>query len=340
MLHFRGRSVPVFTLFGLDRNKHFNNGQALRSFDRFISLTEKSKFSGILLPESNAGFINPWVFAQLVLSKTKTLQPFVAVNPLYTHPFFTAKYISNFALIFKRRTFVNYITGASGGDSETLGDGLTHDEKYKRVTEYIQLVDLLLSSSKVTFKGSHYNSLGASLPALPPSELMPINFIAGSSLAASNAATATNSFRLKMAVPVSKNSPIEKSGISESGLHFGIIARPSNDESHRILNNIIVDRTRQIQHAVSINKTQSVWKTNLHEISKSAPDNIFSLIPFSSGNSDVPYLVGSYQEVASYILEYIHSGATILVIEIPLNTGTDEFPFCAKVLSILKRLLH
>jgi len=97
-----------------------------------------------------------------------------------------------------------------------------------------------------------------------------------------------------------------------------------------------IDRKRTILQQISIKQSNSTWKKQVYESHKKLPsDEVYSLNPFIRGYSDVPYLVGSYEEVIAYIQKYIDSGIESLIIEIP-NTGYNEIDIIGLIIDRLK----
>src|SRR5687767_13482319 len=57
---------------------------------------------GILVYTDN-GIVDPWLVSQIILQHTNTLEPLVAIQPIYMHPYFVAKKIATLAYLHERR---------------------------------------------------------------------------------------------------------------------------------------------------------------------------------------------------------------------------------------------
>lgn len=317
--------IQLFNLLGISRDSVFEEKLSFADYlTNFITETDTSHFSGTLLPESIEGPINPWFFAQELLSKSSKI-PFIAINPCFVHPLYVVRNLYNLSTFYQRPIYLNFITGGSAVDSLKINDSLSKEEKYKRLDEFITIIQELLSANEnntYSFKGTYYTLDSIVFKGSLPKHLQPVFHIAGSSEHAENLIQKKGMIQLKMGESLS-NSSLRNS--KKTSYHFGIITRETNEEANEVLDTFSkVDRKRTILQQISIKQSKSVWKQKVYERYKSsAEDAVYSLQPFMNGYSDVPYLVGSYEEVLSYIQTYITKGIESIIVEIP-KTGFDE----------------
>lgn len=329
-------SVQIFNLLGISRDSIFEEKLSFTDYlTNFIKDTDNSQFSGTLLPESIEGPINPWFFAQELLSKSSKL-PFIAINPCFVHPLYVVRNLYNLCTFYQRPIYLNFITGGSAVDSLKINDSLSKEEKYARLEEFITIVQELLTANDqdiYNFEGTYYMLKNLVFKGSLPKHLQPVFHIAGSSAYAESLIEKKNMIQLKMGEPILDNSLHQAKKIS---YHIGIIARETNEEAQEALNRFSkVDRKRTILQQISIKQSQSVWKQKVYKRYKNiAEDSVYSLQPFMNGYSDVPYLVGSYEDVSNYIQTYIEKGVESIIIEIP-KTGYDEI---AEINAVLERL--
>src|SRR5262245_5229903 len=189
------KGIRVFTIsprtLGLE--KYWKELQDTVTWSRDFNCT------GILIFTGNDTYIEPWLVAQMVLEKSANLSPLIAVNPLYMHPFTVAKMISSFARLFNRRVYLNMVTGTAVSHLEALGDSISHDERYHRLQEYIQIVKALLEASRpFTFRGRFYNVDHLQLYSVFPKELLPEFVLAGQSPAARSVCQAVGATGMHM----------------------------------------------------------------------------------------------------------------------------------------------
>lgn len=150
-----------------------------------LQWSDQYNCTGMLLFTGNDTYVDPWVVAQTVIARTKDLSPLIAVNPLYMHPFTAAKLVSSFAYVWRRKVFLNMVTGTALSHMQALNDHVSHDDRYARLAEYVAIIRALLASTApVTFHGHFYRCENLQLPPGIPAELQPEYLIAGSSDAA------------------------------------------------------------------------------------------------------------------------------------------------------------
>jgi len=330
------RTIPVFTMFAININE--SKSVSLQA-EKFILKSDHYNYSGILVPDSNANYLNPWFFASLIIKNSDSLTPFIAVNSIYTHPFYTAKYIANLSLYLERPLHINYITGTALFDSSGLGDSSGHDSRYERLGEYYTIVNRLLEgSAPVSFHGSYYKLTNITLPEPLSYDLQPVNYIAGKSDASLKLIEQTGAQRLCMAMPLADYHQADPG--CKTGFHFGIIAREDKKHAFEVLSDFapVNNASRRIKEFTT-RQSEAIWKKELAAQSKSvSAGDIYNLTPFINGYSDVPYLTGSIESVAAYIFGYLMNGLSSIVIEVPM-TGHDEFNYINQVFLSVQTLI-
>jgi alkanesulfonate monooxygenase len=151
----RESSIEVFTTCPLSTD--LASDQYL---DRLIDVAQWSDevgCKGMLVFSDNAR-LDPWSLSHLIIQRTKTLCPLVAIQPIYMHPYWIAKQITTFAYLYGRRFYLNMVAGGFKNDLEALNDSTPHDKRYDRLAEYTTIImRLLASSSPVTYQGEFYN---------------------------------------------------------------------------------------------------------------------------------------------------------------------------------------
>jgi alkanesulfonate monooxygenase len=282
---------------------------ALRSF---FSSNDQYGFSGSLIFQNNTNDIDPWVIAQELLSCTTSLSPFVAVNPVYMHPYTAAQKVLSLTRLYNRKIYLNFITGTSLSDLEAMSSLLSHGERYQRLTEYMEIVmHLLTSRVPLTTNGRYYQVKNLSLTGQLAAPLIPEIYIAGSSDDARQARQKTGAGKIEMARPLAAcTATLEEPVI----IHFGIIAAEDAATANQQLLNEYSPRFPEAKELfnLSMKNTDASWKTILKEEKE---DSVYRLEPFKHFSADCPYLVGSYEQVAHYLNHYIAGGRKTFIIE-------------------------
>lgn len=293
------------------------------------SWSERHGCSGVLIFTGGDAPLDPWVVAQHVLGSTERLTPLIALNPIYSHPYTAAKMIASYAVLFERQVFINLVAGATVSYQRSLGDVSDHDRRYDRLREYVKIVDALLSDRRpLTFTGDFYSVSQLKLPTLPPAELLPRYLLSGHSEAASRLRDDVGAVGMQM-LPASLDEGVDA---TRTGLHFGIVTRPTAAEAWDVARRRFPDdpERREIMDAVAGN-SDSVWRARMKMVEASAGGKEgFWLQPFANFYADCPYFVGSYEEVSALVTRLVGRGVRWLIFDIP--PSEQEFEHVAAAL--------
>jgi alkanesulfonate monooxygenase len=134
--------------------------------------SEEIGCEGILIYDDNRR-LDPWFVAGQVILATDRLEPLVAVQPAYLHPYAAARKVWTLSGQLGRRLAINVVAGGYSRDLDALGESLDHDVRYRRAFEYTHIVRELLRGRPVSFSGSHYSVERLSLPSYHGHQLEP-----------------------------------------------------------------------------------------------------------------------------------------------------------------------
>jgi alkanesulfonate monooxygenase len=293
------------------------NPNAAKYIDELMRVArfgERNGLEGPLLFAGNDTLIEPWSMAQHILAHTAKTSPLIAVNPVYMHPFTVAKFVSSFALLYRRKVYLNMITGTATSDLAGLGEQRSHEERYSRLGEFILIVRQLLASTRpVTFNGKFYAANNLQLrPGLAPA-LMPEFLIAGQSDDARRVATQMGCLMMQMLPP-----NLEQ-GINAPGVNFGIFAREERDQARRAAKLLFQDSAEKRELLkYSMENTDSVWKRRLNEAGQNGElhENGYWLLPFLTFQADCPYLVGSYTEIGAKLRCFAEMNVGTIILDV------------------------
>jgi alkanesulfonate monooxygenase len=237
------------------------------------------------------------------------------------HPYTLAKMIASLGYFYNRRLYLNMVAGGFKNDLNTLNDPTSHDKRYDRLVEYTHLIKLLLSSEHaVTYTGEFYQV--QQLKLIPPlcQDLFPGLMVSGSSEAGLAAAKAIGATAVQYPKPAEEYELETQLSDFESGIRVGIIARESGDEAWAIARaRFPEDRKGQLTHQLAMKVSDSKWHQQLSELGKECmhSNNPYWLGPFENYKTFCPYLVGSYDVVATEIARYIHVGYKTFILDVP-----------------------
>lgn len=307
------RTIEVFTITSrtTDANAYW------REIQQCVDWSEAFDCTGVLLFTGNDTYVEPWLAAHAVCAQTRHLCPLVAVNPIYMHPFTTAKMISSLAYLYGRKTYLNMVTGTALSYLEAMNDHLSHRERYERLREYSHLVGTLLASpDPVSLIGQHYTVKNLRLLPRPPEALQPTFFYAGQSESAIEAAKGQDGVHVQM-LPPRLHDGLTK---GTRGIHFGIVTRECEaaawENAHRIFPE---DKRGQRILSLSMANTESVWKRRLKADADAAAaiNQAYWLEPFRNFQADCPYYVGSHEQVAQLIAGLVLNGIRAFILDLP-----------------------
>jgi len=317
-INFREKNIEVFTISPrtLDHREYWQNIQNV------VSWSEKYTCTGVLIFTGNDTYVDPWLIAHSVLTQTRKLEPLIAVNPIYMHPFTAAKMISSFAYLYKRKVWLNLVTGAAITYLDAFYDNLSHDDRYERLLEYALIIDELLAAKGLTyFEGRYYKISGLQVIPKMPKELRPGYFLAGQSDAARRAASKLNACNMQMLQP-----EFQHQLDGARGIHFGIVTRTTMDQAWEAARSWFPeDEEGSMLLELSMKNTDSVWKRRMKLLSEDDKlcDNGYWLDPFRNFKADCPYLVGDYAKVADVIAQLILQGVDTFILDLPAKE--EEF---------------
>jgi alkanesulfonate monooxygenase len=288
---------------------------ALRSAARW---SESAGCDGILI-YADHGILDPWLVAQQVIEATDRLSPLIAVQPAYMHPYSVAKMISSLAYLHGRRVHLNMVAGGFRNDLLSLGDETPHDDRYARLTEYVSVIQELLTSPKpVSFSGRYYQVKDLRLTPPVDSAHLPPVMMSGSSPAGLAAATALHATPIKYPQPSDLESP--QTGDPAPGMRIGIIARPDPEQAWRsAYERFPEDRAGQIAQRLAMRVSDSEWHRQLSELAtRAATENDpYWLGPFQNYQTFCPYLVGDLEQVQAELARYMRLGFRTFILDIP-----------------------
>jgi len=291
-------------------------------------VTETSRWSeahgcrGALVYTDN-GMLDPWLVAQLMIERTETLRPLVAVQPVYTHPYTVAKAITSLAALTGRAVDLNWVAGGFTRDLQALGESVPHDERYSRMVAYADIIaSLLRGDEPVTREGPRHAVENLSLTPPLPAELMPGMFVSGSSEAGRGAAMALGAVAVEYPPPVPEELEAFKDGPRERGMRLGIIARDADDDAWTVaMRRFPPDRQGRVMHQYAMSVSDSSWHAQLgaHAARTNRPDSPYWMIPFENYKTFCPYLVGSYERVAEVVAHHLRCGYRWFILDVPFQ---------------------
>ncbi|ACS86840.1 LLM class flavin-dependent oxidoreductase [Musicola paradisiaca] len=292
-------------------------------------------FTGMLFFVGNDTPIDPWLAAAQVAADTTRLSPFIALNPVYMHPFSAARAIATLSYLYQRRVYINLIAGASLAAHDALGDvGADHQCRYARLLEYTRCVRSLLSSRRPhSFTGQYYQLKDLQLPLFLPEALQPGFFVSGHSARAQEVAGALGCDQVAMISPQLENP------LGRGGVYLGMVTKASVTdawrEAHRLF---LTDEIGQQVVAYSMKYTDAQWKNHLYQQTHATDvADGYWIAPFENGRADCPYVVQDHRSMAGMVARLVRQGTTSFIIDLPEES--EQLVEIAQVFTLARALL-
>ena len=328
--------TPIHLFSTCPQSKDLSQDAYLEEVIQIAQWSEEAGCVGILVYTDN-GLVDPWLVAQIILENTKSIAPLVAIQPIYMHPYTAAKMVSTLSYLHKRRLYLNMLAGGFKNDLIALGDNTPHDDRYVRTTEYTQIMQGLLKGETVSLEGKYYQVKNLKLtPVLEP-EFYPCILISGSSEAGLAASRAISATAIKYPKPPGEE--VKQKEEIAPGVRVGIIARDTSPEAWEVgYTRFPEDRKGQIAHSLAMKTSDSHWHKQLSDHDEKPVDdnNPYWLGPFKNYRTFCPYLVGSYDQVATELKNYLDLGFETYILDIPASR--DELGHIRKVFDAVAKV--
>ncbi len=282
--------------------------------------------TGMLVPQ-NMHEIDPWIVAGEIGSRSESLLPLVAVQPATLPPHSVASIASAFAVLYGRPILFNLVAGARVDELAAIGDTLDHDERYARLGTFARLTRTLLDGGTIEGDGTYYDYVGHKLLPCPDTLSRCRFFVAGSSPASRAMAVGHADVVISHPAPVADFEaasvrPLVADGFSgELGIRVGILARPDHDDAWSVAQNRFPLTWLGTQETKLKTLSTNSWSRDLATRAlANDPDaageisDPYWLGAFTNGAASAPFLVGSIDEVAERLAEYMRLGVRHLVL--------------------------
>lgn len=280
--------------------------------------SEQAACEGMLVYTDHS-LVDPWLVAQVILQRMRTIGPLVAVQPVYMHPYTVAKMVATLGFLYRRRLYLNMVAGGFKNDLIALNDATPHERRYHRLIEYTTIIRQLLSgTSPVSFNGEFYRVENLKLSPPLPQELFPGIFVSGSSEEGLAAAKAIGATAIQYPKPAKDYQQSALDGVINFGMRVGIISRSRHEEAWAVAHaRFPEDRKGQLTRQLATKVSDSIWHKQLTEMESGAQDSPYWLVPFQNYKTMCPYLVGSYERVAEELARYIAAGYRTFILDVP-----------------------
>lgn len=292
---------------------------------------EISGFQGGLIP-SFPMTDEPWVISSLLARETSTFRFMIPFQPGFLNPVVAARMTASLQRATGGRALYNIITGGGGPAQLWWGDSATHDDRYGRTTEFLDVLKGVWNGGPFSYQGKFYQVEDAGLPNPLSKEEYPEIYFSGSSDAALASASKHADYYLTWLEPfeqlrekfdrVKARTQILGRKI-KCAIRVDIIARPTEEEAwaeiekgFNSLSREALDKFQNPDGSDSVGAARQ--RGNRPTTINSYKDLIiepnvwsgFSLLRGGQTNG----IVGSYEQVAERLDELVALGADAFIL--------------------------
>ena len=304
------------------------------TLDYAVAIAKTAEARGFTQLLFGMGFDNhpleAWTLATAVLALTDRIAAMIAVRPGFFSAPVLAKMVVTLDHISQGRLSLNIVTGGRPDEQAMYGDYLDHDARYRRTREFLEICRRLWSSPIAFDYDAEFHTLKQTRLELPPTQRGgPAFYFGGASEAATQVCAAWADVYLMWGEPLAQireriegMRPIVEAERRTTevryGLRINVIARPTTEEARAAAREMLskvpalaLERGRRTEFPNT--RRQSIGQGRQWEFRGQADEDWYLGPGFWAGIAVVRSgagmaLVGSYEEVAAMLLEYVALG--------------------------------
>ncbi len=280
--------------------------------------------------------LEAWTLATAMLTITDRIGAMVAVRP----GFISAPVLAKMAVTLDRfsqgRLSINIVTGGKPDEQAMYGDYFDRDARYRRTLEFMEICRRLWSNTKAfDYEGEFHSLKQSRLETLPVQPNGPLFYFGGASEMATQVGAAGADVYLMWGEPLgaigdriqAMKSLVAAQNRTEQlryGLRINLIARKTESEAiataKEMISKVSPDVFEQARRTDFPNtRRESVGQSRQWEFRGGADADWYVEPGLWAGISVVRSgagmaIVGSYQQVADRLLQYIDLGITVLIL--------------------------
>ncbi|MBL7497800.1 LLM class flavin-dependent oxidoreductase [Frankia sp. CNm7] len=290
---------------------------------------EHAGFDRVLIPCSfsngsyglDAPYVDAYTSGMACLAATTRLEVLIAHRPGFVNPGVFAHMCATADEWSGGRLALNIVTAGVPGDMEQYGDVLDHDARYRRASEFVDIIRSLWTLRDTNHGGEFYRMADARLAAMPVQPNGPAIHLVGASPAAIAMAAAQADVYMMQAHTVEetgrritevRNLAAELGRSIRFAVWSRIITAETDEEARRRMRDFVAHADPQIAvaHAVHRRRSESIEDVRLRvnsSIDTWLAPNIWSGVAHLTHGAA---WVGSYEAIAELMCRYTEVGVT------------------------------
>lgn len=226
---------------GLDRDGQDDGYRYIDHLAEIAKAAESVGFIGGLIP-SFPNTDDPWVISPLLARETRSFRFMIAFQPGFLNPVHAARMAASLQRATGGRTVFNIITGGGGPGQLWWGDGFSHDDRYGRTTEFLDVFKGVWKSQNFSYDDQFFQVKNGGLSPLLSAEDVPEIWFSGSSDAALQSAAKHADYYLSWLEPFDqladkfarvKERTAALGGEQKCAVRVDLVARATEEEAWR-----------------------------------------------------------------------------------------------------------
>jgi len=312
----------------------------------FARYAEKSGIESLLMGISYH-MPDPMPLIGALSSQTEKVKFILAYRPGLLSPTLFSQMVNTISWINNKRIALNIVAGISPAEQAFYGDFCNHKERYERTDEFLTVSKKLWNAEQpLSFEGKYYNIVDAELGLNFKDGEEPYLYLSGGSEDAQAVASKHADCLLRYG-DIPEKLVEQAQELHQKGLKFGVrmhvIARETRDEAlaaiDKMMTNPDIRTKEEIAEFVKTCDSEAVKKS--FDLASQASDDWLSdrvwsgAVPYRGGPALA--IVGSYDEVAEYFIEYKKAGVDEFILS-GWPTRDEMEHFCGEVLPRYRKL--
>lgn len=296
----------------------------LEAQTEFCRVAEECGIDGLLVDFGWAK-PDPMLLAAALGKATAKVTFIVAYRSGLMSPTTFAHQVNTLSALIGGRVSLNIVAGHSPEEQRYFGDFLSHDDRYRRTDEFLEICNLFWSrAGDVNFSGAYYKIEGGKLNTsfVSPDRTSPEVYVAGNSPQAMRVALKRGTCWMRIGDSPermrSEIRPVLDQG-KEVGVRMSVIARPTRDEALRAAYSLIEGYARgfddRAMEANFVRKSDSFSINNAYRLSETEwlTSRLWTGAVRTHGAPAIA-IVGTAEDVASTAMEYAEIGVSQFIL--------------------------
>ena len=320
---------------------------------RFCKIAQDLGIESVLI-DINYGKPDPMLLPIALAKYAPKLGYIIAIRSGLLSPTLFTQQINTLSTLIKGKIYINIVAGYNPAELKTYGDFLSHDERYRRTGDFLNICTQFWEKKEpVTVNGNYLQVEEGRLntPFVSEHGDSPFLFISGGSQPAIDLSETYGDCWMQLGEPPeklqNKLNPLLQKG-KTAGLRFAVFCRETTEEAlsaaFQLKESTISDKDRQSSlvlksDSYSLRENQLLAKENWPS------SHIWTGLIKSVGPTGIA-LIGSYEEIALKIMEFKKAGVSHFILsgwpklEEMKRFGTHVIPLVRKMEEDMKSTVN